>query len=110
MVAVDGLLDAAHAGSTVGAGRGVPGRRMAIHNLTVLELALKVSGDEIPSAHVQATRRSEGRKNPQGRGPQRGAEGLIVIDAVNLRASLDTEAGFQGAAAFAFIYPYEAHE
>eukprot|EP00965_Chrysotila_dentata_P186730 6165414-Pleurochrysis_carterae.AAC.1 len=83
---------------------------MAILNLNVLELALKVSGDEIPSAHVQATCRTEGRKNPQGRGPERGAEGLIVIDAVKLCASLDTEAGFEGAAAFAFIHPYEAHQ
>eukprot|EP00965_Chrysotila_dentata_P163157 5388207-Pleurochrysis_carterae.AAC.4 len=55
-------------------------------------------------------RRSEGRENSQGRGSECGAEGLIVINAVNLCASLHAEASFEGAAAFALIHPYEAHK
>eukprot|EP00965_Chrysotila_dentata_P063747 2112628-Pleurochrysis_carterae.AAC.1 len=72
---------------------------MAVHDLVLLEIALQVGSDEIPTPHAHAGCAGYGGEGPQGRGPHRGAEGLVVIHAMNLSASLYAQTSFESAAA-----------
>eukprot|EP00965_Chrysotila_dentata_P072761 2404965-Pleurochrysis_carterae.AAC.1 len=58
--AINRLLDATDARLAVGAQSGVPRGRVTKHNLSLLELALQVCGDEIPATHVHAVGGGDG--------------------------------------------------
>eukprot|EP00965_Chrysotila_dentata_P168432 5561672-Pleurochrysis_carterae.AAC.2 len=108
--AVNWFLNQAYTGPAIGADGGVPGRRVAVDDLVLLEIALHVRRDKIPSPHPHAGRTGDGGEGPQGRGPHRGAERLVVVHSVDLCAPLYTQAGFEGPATLALVDPDEPDE
>eukprot|EP00965_Chrysotila_dentata_P174921 5775066-Pleurochrysis_carterae.AAC.1 len=57
--AIDGLFNAAHARSAIGAKGGVTRWCVTVDYFSVFELALQIRSDEIPTTHVQAASCSE---------------------------------------------------
>eukprot|EP00965_Chrysotila_dentata_P255249 6212155-Pleurochrysis_carterae.AAC.1 len=97
-------------GTPVGADRGVPGRRVAVHDFVVFEVALQVCSDKIPSPHAHAGGAGDGSESSQGCGSHRGAERLVVVHTVGLRTSLHTQASLEDAAALALVDSDEPDE
>eukprot|EP00965_Chrysotila_dentata_P114400 3780879-Pleurochrysis_carterae.AAC.3 len=84
--------------------------RTTIDHLAVLELALEVRGDEVPSAHKEPIARRESGEGAQRCGSHGSAESLLVVDTVDLRAALNAQAGFERTAAFPLVDPYKSYE
>eukprot|EP00965_Chrysotila_dentata_P017326 575283-Pleurochrysis_carterae.AAC.2 len=91
---VDGLLDT-NARSSVCPQSGIAGRSMAAHDFIRLEIALKISGDEVPRSHAHAGGVGDGSEGTEGGRPHCRAESLIVVHAVNLSAPLNAESSFE---------------
>eukprot|EP00965_Chrysotila_dentata_P256961 6212733-Pleurochrysis_carterae.AAC.4 len=88
--AVNRLLNATNARAPIRAEGGVPGGRVAVDNLPVLQLALEVRRHKVPAPHVHAVLRSHGGKRAKGGGAHRSAKGLVIINPRCLSAPLNT--------------------
>eukprot|EP00965_Chrysotila_dentata_P028943 962072-Pleurochrysis_carterae.AAC.3 len=108
--AVDGLDDAADAGLAVRPNGLIARRRVTVHHLAGLEFTLKIGRHEVPSAHGESALGGKRGERSQRCGPHRGAEGLLVVYAGDLRAALDAEPSLESAIALPLVDPYQAHE
>eukprot|EP00965_Chrysotila_dentata_P205742 6183138-Pleurochrysis_carterae.AAC.9 len=107
MPKIYGLFDAADTRTPVRSVSGVLRRSVAVDDLALLQLALQVSRDKIPSPHQHADGRSERREDAQGCRPHRGAEHLVVVNALHLRAPLHAQPRFKSSATLALVGPDE---
>ena len=85
----------------------VPGRRRAVGDLTGLQLALEVRGDEVPTPHVQAQAAADSTEQPERTAPHGRAERLVVVHTRTLSAALHAEPGLLPAIALHLVNPRE---
>ena len=81
---------------TIGVVRFMPGRWITVDAFSFKELALEVSGDEIPAEHLEVKLGGYGCGQPEESATEGTTPGLVEVDAGLLSTPLNTQSGFQG--------------